>query len=238
MSTNIQSELPALSPAQRLVAGALTEIPDATVKALAAASGTSKSTVAKTLLKLELAGAARRTLYEAGDTRFADTWSPTVLTGAILVAAAAEEPGYGHAVALLSAPVDGPTAATSEEPDLDLVLETNGARASDITHVPDAGDTMSPTVSEDDDRTLAQQRATLSKAKTPKLLHERLRRRAAAATPLLWMVQTMRATCQTSRARPPKRFRHRPDRRRRSRRHRLADVWLLVRWERWLPLTL
>ena len=97
---------------------------------------------------MEIAGAARRTLHEDGDTRFADTWSPTVLTGAVLVVAAAEEPGYGHAAALLSAPVDGPAVATSEEQELNPVIETNEARASNVTLAPDGADTMPLTASE------------------------------------------------------------------------------------------
>ena len=148
-TTNTRPELPALSAAQRLIAAALVENPDATVKVLAEATRTSKSTVAKTLLKLEQAGAARRTLHETGDARLADTWAPTVLTGELLVAAAAEEPGYGHAAAVLSALADGSTVAASEELELNPDIEANGAGASDTTNVPDAADNVSQTMPAD-----------------------------------------------------------------------------------------
>jgi len=150
-TTNTLPCLLALSPAQRLVAGALTEIPDTTVNDLAKASGTSKSTVAKTLLKLEQAGAARRTLHEDGDTRFADTWSPTVLTGAIVVGEAAEELGYGPTAPLSSALEDEPMAVASEDLELNHVIDLDEAGA-DITHLLDAADSMSPTASEDSGR--------------------------------------------------------------------------------------
>lgn len=150
-TTNIQPELsglPALSAGQRLVVGALVEIPDATVKVLAEATGTSKSTVAKTLLKLEQAGAARRTLHEDGDTRFADTWSPTVLTGAVLVTSA-EAPDNGHATALSSARPHGSAGAASEQLEFDRVVDADEVGASEITHGLDAADSMSPIASED-----------------------------------------------------------------------------------------
>ena len=140
-SATNQTELPTLSPAQRLVTGALAEIPDATVNVLAEASGTSKSTVAKTLLKLETAGAAQRTLHEDGDARLADTWSPTALTGAVLMAAATGKPGYGHADALLATSANRTEPVLVEEPAPESVTEPNGAASCVELQDPDGADT-------------------------------------------------------------------------------------------------
>lgn len=84
-------ELPTLSPAQRQVAGVLAEIHDATIIEITAAAGVSKSTVAKTLTVLETAAAARRTVHTDGEIRMADTWSPTPLTGVVLMTTATRD---------------------------------------------------------------------------------------------------------------------------------------------------
>jgi len=54
--------------------------------------------VTKALAMLESSGAAARTIHTDGDVRLADTWSPTPLTGQVLMAAAtADGPGCGDA---------------------------------------------------------------------------------------------------------------------------------------------
>lgn len=79
------TELPGLSPAQRQVAGVLAEVHDATILEITASAGVSKSTVTKALALLESAGAAARTIHTDGDVRLADTWSPTPVTGQLLM---------------------------------------------------------------------------------------------------------------------------------------------------------
>lgn len=70
------SEALTLSPIQRQVADALAQVRDATVMELVATANVSKSTVSKTLVRMEAAGLATRTLHSDGEIRLADTWSP------------------------------------------------------------------------------------------------------------------------------------------------------------------
>jgi len=103
--------LPRLSPAQRQVAGVLAEVHDATIIEITAAAGVSKSSVTKALAMLESAGAAARTIHTDDDVRLADTWSPTPLTGQVLMAAAtADGPGCGDADTSLAVPACEPAA--------------------------------------------------------------------------------------------------------------------------------
>jgi len=103
--------LPRLSPAQRQVAGVLAEVHDATIIEITAAAGVSKSSVTKALAMLESAGAAARTIHTDGDVRLADTWSPTPLTGQVLMAAAtADAPDGGDAEESLAVPAREPAA--------------------------------------------------------------------------------------------------------------------------------
>ena len=93
---------PKLSASARLVARALAETHETTVVALTAATGVSKSTVAKALTLLERAGVAQRTVHETDDgAREADLWSPEPGLGGLLFAAAVDT-GYGHAEKLLN----------------------------------------------------------------------------------------------------------------------------------------
>lgn len=109
--------LPHLSPAQRQVAGVLAEVHEATIIEITAAAGVSKSTVTKALAMLESAGAAARTVHIDGDVRLADTWSPTPLTGQVLMAVAtSDEPGYGHAEKLFAVAAHEQTAVDEAEP--------------------------------------------------------------------------------------------------------------------------
>lgn len=86
-----------LSASARLVAEALGEAKDCTVRALADSVRASKSSVAKTLAMLERSGAAIRTVREDGGVREADLWSPGPALGALLFTADADAPAYGHA---------------------------------------------------------------------------------------------------------------------------------------------
>jgi DNA-binding MarR family transcriptional regulator len=129
------TELPGLSPAQRQVAGVLAEVHDATILEITASAGVSKSTVTKALALLESAGAAARTIHTDGDVRFADTWSPTPLTGQLLVGSGPfDVPREGHAQELLIVMVDEPATAVEaesteampeEEMDIPVVGEPN-----------------------------------------------------------------------------------------------------------------
>lgn len=119
---NNVKELPSLSPAQRQVAGVLAEVHGATIVEITAVVGVSKSTVAKTLTLLEAAGAAQRTVHTDGEIRMADTWSPTPLTGTVLIAAASgDRPGYGHAEKLLTL-----THSEDVRPETDVKKELGG----------------------------------------------------------------------------------------------------------------
>ena len=108
--------LPHLSPAQRQVAGVLAEVHEATILEITAAAGVSKSTVTKALVMLESAGAAARTIHTDGDVRMADTWSPTPLTGQLLMAAATGDgPGYGQAAESFDVAACEPSAVDEAE---------------------------------------------------------------------------------------------------------------------------
>jgi DNA-binding MarR family transcriptional regulator len=76
-----------MSASARLVAGALAEVVETTVVALADAAAVSKSTVAKTLSLLEDSGAAKRTVRETDGIREADLWSATPALAPLLAAA-------------------------------------------------------------------------------------------------------------------------------------------------------
>ncbi|WP_194904496.1 MarR family transcriptional regulator [Catenulispora rubra] len=84
LETQTRPEPPTLTAAARLVAGALAEVHEVTVVELHESAGVSKSTVAKTLVQLERAGAACRTVRETGGVRDADLWSPGPGLGALL----------------------------------------------------------------------------------------------------------------------------------------------------------
>ena len=86
-----------LSVSARLVAEALGEAKECTVRALSESLRVSKSSVAKTLALLERSNAAIRTVREDGGVREADLWSPGPALGALLFPAGADAPGYGHA---------------------------------------------------------------------------------------------------------------------------------------------
>lgn len=92
-----------LSTSARLVAEALAEDKQSTVRTLADAARVSKSTVAKTLAALERSDAAIRTVREDDGVRDADLWSPGPTLGALLFTAAAGAPRYGHAETLATA---------------------------------------------------------------------------------------------------------------------------------------
>ena len=92
-----------LSTSARLVAEALAEAEQSTVRVLADAARVSKSTVAKTLAVLEHSGAAIRTVREDDGVRDADLWAPGPTLGALLSTDAAGAPGYGHAERLATA---------------------------------------------------------------------------------------------------------------------------------------
>lgn len=92
-----------LSASARLVAEALGEVKECTVRALADSARVSKSSVAKTLALLERSGAAIRTVREDCGVREADLWSPGPSLGALLFTAVADAPGYGHAEMLAAA---------------------------------------------------------------------------------------------------------------------------------------
>lgn len=127
------TELPGLSPAQRQVAGVLAEVHDATILEITASAGVSKSTVTKALALLESAGAAARTIHTDGDVRFADTWSPTPLTGQLLVGSGPfDVPREAHTGELLIVVVDEP--ATAAE------AESTETPAEEGTDLPVAGD--------------------------------------------------------------------------------------------------
>ena len=127
--------LPRLSPAQRQVAGVLAEVHDATIIEITAAAGVSKSSVTKALAMLESAGAAARTIHTDGDVRLADTWSPTPLTGQVLMAAAtADGPCCGDAEESLAAPARE-SAAVDEAGLLTAVADVVGDEV--ITDEPD-----------------------------------------------------------------------------------------------------
>ena len=79
-----------LSAAARSVAVALSAVADGTVASLSELAGVSKSTVSKTLVALEQAGAAMRTIRESGGFREPDLWSPMPQLGSLL---SAEDPG-------------------------------------------------------------------------------------------------------------------------------------------------
>ena len=76
-----------------MVAGALAEVHEVTVVTLHESAGVSKSTVAKTLVQLERAGAACRTVRETGGVRDADLWSPGPGLSALLFQADDQVPG-------------------------------------------------------------------------------------------------------------------------------------------------
>ena len=75
-----------LSTAARLVAIALSGVANATVASLSELAGVSKSTVSKTLVALEQAGAATRSIRETGGFREPDLWSPMPELGSLLSA--------------------------------------------------------------------------------------------------------------------------------------------------------
>jgi hypothetical protein len=116
-------ELPKLSPAQRQVAAVLAEMHDATILQITALAGVSKSTVTKALALLESAEAAARTIHADGDVRLADTWSPTPLTGRLLIGSGpCDDPGDEPGLELLLAVADEPSVAV-EAASVEVLVE-------------------------------------------------------------------------------------------------------------------
>ena len=110
------TELTRLSPAQRQVAGVLAESCDLTILEITASAGVSKSTVTKALALLESAGAAARTIHTDGDVRFADTWSPTVVTGQLVMSSAMSDgSSNGHPEERVIVEADGCVVAAESE---------------------------------------------------------------------------------------------------------------------------
>lgn len=92
-----------LSAAARSVASALFDVAEATVASLSESAGVSKSTVSKTLVALEQAGAATRSIRESGGFREPDLWSSMPWLGSLLsardagaVAGVSSAPGAGE----------------------------------------------------------------------------------------------------------------------------------------------
>jgi len=104
-----------LSTAARSVAIALSGVANATVASLSELAGVSKSTVSKTLVALEQAGAATRSVRETGGFREPDLWSPMPELGSLLSAEVAGGDAETIGVSGVPGAGDGESVRESDE---------------------------------------------------------------------------------------------------------------------------